>query len=82
MSNAVVERMFSHISCIKTKFRNRLSMVMLDAILRVRNDLIMKGGCCKEFKVTDKMLSFFSSDMYKTRDISEITGTDDIEFDN
>lgn len=36
ISNAVVERLFSVMSCVKTKLRNRLQLLMLDALLRVR----------------------------------------------
>ncbi|CAK8682851.1 unnamed protein product [Clavelina lepadiformis] len=64
VSNAIVERMFSHVTCVKTKFRNRLKLPMLEAILRVRHCLIMKGECCKKFDVTQRMFENFNSRMY------------------
>lgn len=36
VSNAVVERIFSYMNCIKTKGRNKLQLQMLDALLRLR----------------------------------------------
>lgn len=35
-SNAVIERVFSTINTVKTKARNRMSILLLDAILRIR----------------------------------------------
>ena len=39
-SNAIVERIFSMAGAIKTKARNRLLIAGLDAILRVRQELL------------------------------------------
>ena len=36
VSNAVVERLFSVMSCIKDKRRNKLQIAMLEALLRMR----------------------------------------------
>lgn len=36
ISNAVVERAFSVLSCIKCRRRNRLQLQMLEALMRVR----------------------------------------------
>lgn len=60
-SNAVVERIFSSVTCVKTKLRNRLSSTMLDAIIRIRAHLQFKGKCCKHFEVTQHMLDLFNS---------------------
>ena len=62
VSNAVVERIFSHVSFIKTKLRNRISLKMLDAILRVRTSLLLNDQCCKDFVITPKMLQLFNSE--------------------
>lgn len=36
VSNAVVERLFSFMAAVKTKQRNRMQLLMLEAILRIR----------------------------------------------
>lgn len=36
ISNAVVERVFSFMNAIKTKPRNKMSMTMLESIMRIR----------------------------------------------
>lgn len=65
-SNAVVERLFSSVTCVKTKLRNRLSSTMLDAIIRIRAHLQFEGKCCRNFEVTQHMLDLFNSvNMYE-----------------
>ncbi|KAG7159827.1 putative hAT family C-terminal dimerization region-containing protein 16 [Homarus americanus] len=59
-SNAVVERIFSTVTNVKTKSRNRLGSEMLDAIIRVRSHLQFQG-CCRDFKVTPHMMELFNS---------------------
>lgn len=39
ISNAVVERLFSVMSYLKNKFRNKMQLKMLDALLRLRTHL-------------------------------------------
>lgn len=60
-SNAVVERLFSSVTCVKNKLRNRLSSTMLDAIIRIRVHLQFKGKCCRNFEGTQHMLDLFNS---------------------
>ena len=55
LSNVFVERIFSHVTNIKTKMRNRLSLETMEAILRIRSHLCNEGICCNKFEVTDKM---------------------------
>ena len=57
VSNATVERVFSHVSAIKTKPRNRMQTEMLDSIVRIRGELSKDKSCCKGFKPSEKMLS-------------------------
>lgn len=66
LSNAFVERIFSHVTNIKTKVRNRLSLETVEAVLRIRSHLCSEGKCCNKFEVTDKMLSMFNSSIYKS----------------
>eukprot|EP00795_Rhopilema_esculentum_P002576 gene2576-769_t len=70
VSNAIVERVFSYVTAIKTKQRNRMSSKVLDTIVRIRTHLHFTGRCCKDFKATDKMLELFNSkDMYDESNI-------------
>lgn len=64
-SNAVVERMFSYVTAIKTKSRNKMSSSMLEAIIRIRTHLYFKDKCCKDFVPSKRMLELFTNDMYK-----------------
>lgn len=61
VSNATVERIFSHVTIVKTKTRNKMSLQMLDSILRIRTMLFLNNMCCKDFKVTKLMLSKFNT---------------------
>lgn len=73
LSNAVVERIFSHVTNVKSKLRNKLSTSVLAAIIRVKTRLHFSGNCCKHFKVTEKMLSLFNDSMYGSEGASTST---------
>ena len=76
LSTAFVERVFSHVTNIKTKARNKLCTSSLDSILRIRTHLHNKDICCRNFKVTEKMLALFTSQMYRgTADMNIPGGT-------
>jgi hypothetical protein len=62
VSNAVVERIFSLVSSIKTKARNRMQLHLLDAIVRVRAEILLSSKCCKDFIASPEMLKNFTSD--------------------
>ena len=64
VSNAIVERMFSHVTKIKNKTRKRLKVDMLDAIIRIKTMLLMDNKCCINFKPTPQMLQKFNVSMY------------------
>lgn len=64
VSNAICERIFSSVTCVKTKYRNRMGNKMLNAILRVRTVLRFGEKCCKDFEVSEQMLALFSSTIY------------------
>lgn len=68
VSNAVVERIFSHVTNVKSKVRNKLSTELLSAIIRVRSKLHFRETCCEDFVVTKKMLSLFNNSMYESSD--------------
>ena len=65
VSNAIVERVFSHVTFVKNKNRSRLNLPMLDSIIRVRLSLRLKGICCTGLTVTPAMLNKFNITMYK-----------------
>jgi hypothetical protein len=56
VSNAVVERIFSLVSSVKTKARKRMQLNLLDAIVRVRAELPHSSKCCKNFTASPKIL--------------------------
>ena len=60
ISNAVVERVFSMVSSIKTKPRNRMELKLLDAIVRIRSELLLQEKCCKDFFPSHGMISLYS----------------------
>ena len=64
VSNAVLERIFSHVTAVKTKVRNRMSLKMLESILRIRTTLIVSGKCCKDLAISESMIEKFNVDMY------------------
>ncbi|KAK3929507.1 Protein ZBED8 [Frankliniella fusca] len=61
LSNAVVERLFSQLTIVKDKIRNKLGKEMLEAILRVRTHLKAHDKCCKNFAPGAKMMEKFNS---------------------
>ena len=50
-SNAFVERVFSQVTFMKTKSRNRLATATLDALLMIKFYLLSKSICCNKFIV-------------------------------
>ena len=71
-SNAVCERVFSQLTCVKTKSRNSMKLPMFDAIIRIRSCLKMRGNCCKDFKPTPKMLELFNSESMRQDSCEEV----------
>ena len=61
VSNAVVEHTFSEVATIKTKTRNRMGLGLLSALVRIRNEFHVSGGCCHDLTVTKRMLEMFNS---------------------
>ena len=72
ISNAVVERVFSLLTCIKTKVRNRLQLSLLEAVIRIKADLLSSNKCCKEFVPSTKMLNRFNAEnLYSQKSSTE-----------
>ena len=61
ISNALVERVFSRVTSVKTKLRNRLGLELLTSILRIKTSLELTGKCFVGFEPSRAMLSFDSS---------------------
>ena len=47
VSNAVANRIFSFVSSVKTNARNRTQLNLLDAIVRVKAELLLSSKCCR-----------------------------------
>lgn len=61
ISNAFVERIFSHVTYVKNKQRNRMSTGVLKAIIRIRTSLVLKGKCCQDLVISNEMLKRFNT---------------------
>ena len=55
VSNAVAERDFSYVTCVKIIQHNRMKLTVLDSIVRIRTKMYFNDRCCKDFTVTDRM---------------------------
>jgi len=71
VSNAVIERIFSLATATKTKTRNRMHLPLLDAIVRIRVELLLSKQCCRDFQVTAEMLQNFKSDIVYQSEFSD-----------
>ena len=60
-SNAEIERVFSQMSVVKTKLRNRMSLQTLNSILYVRYGLKLSGQACYEHQLPDTVLRQFGT---------------------
>ena len=85
VSNAVVERIFSPVSSVKTKARNRLQLNLFDAIVRVKAELLLSSKCCKDFTASPEMLkkNFTSDKVYalcSTHSSGEDSNDQDLEL--
>jgi len=56
VSNAVVERVFSLVSSVKTKARHRMQLNLLDAIVSVRAEQLFSIKGCKNLTASLEML--------------------------
>jgi hypothetical protein len=80
ISNAAVERIFSLMNCIKTKLRNRMGTLMLNAILHARSFAHVRKFCCNTFIPSADMYLSHNKNMYKVKtDDSTSTITLDAE---
>ena len=64
LSNADVERVFSQMSLVKSKLRNKIGQETLSNILHIKYGLRQNGICCKDFVPTKEMFQRFNHCMY------------------
>lgn len=62
-SNSAVERIFSMVSDIKTKKRNKLSAKTVSSLVRVKLDMSNMNKKCYNYPITDEMLKLFNENM-------------------
>ena len=83
VSNAYIERIFSMISYIKNKWRNRLSLNMTNSIVRVKSHLHSRNLCCVDMKITPDMLNKHNVKMYsfksKPTDVDKGDAEEDLD---
>ena len=71
------------VTSTKTKFRNRMSSSTLDAIIRIKTHLFLKDLCCVNFRATEKMFQFFTTDiMYPTKETPSGASSSTTELDD
>lgn len=71
VSNAEIERIFSFLSIVKNKMRNRLLVETTEAILKVRCGLLHEGQCCHNYELPDTVLAEMSK-VKKYAEVEEI----------
>lgn len=76
LSNADVERVFSQMSLVKSKLRNKMGQETLSNILHIKYGLRRKGICCKDYVPTKEMIQRFNCRMYMSG-ASETPDTDE-----
>ncbi|KAF0745153.1 Uncharacterized protein FWK35_00028234 [Aphis craccivora] len=70
-SNAGVERVFSMLTDIKTKKRNRLNPNTVKALIRTKLDIKNDNKCCLDYIITEQHLKKFNQCMYDDSDSDE-----------
>ena len=73
ISNVVVERVFSRVTPVKTKLRNKMEIELLTSILRIKAHVEINVGCCLFFQPTAAMVDFNSSsyNCYETKEAED-----------
>ena len=78
--NADVERVFSMMTDIKTKKRNRLNPETLSDLLRVKLDMQNKHHCCISYPITESHISKFGKCMYQFSNKDGVVESSDDEL--
>lgn len=73
ISNAEIERIFSHMSIIKNKYRNKMSSYMLNAIMTIRAAFRRNKNCCYNYEVPSELLTkIHSNDTYTSINLEDL----------
>jgi hypothetical protein len=80
VSNAVVERIFSPVSFVTMKARNRMQL-NLDAVVRVRAVVLLSSKCCKDFTASPEMLENLTLDKVYAICSNHTSGKDSNDLD-
>lgn len=79
-TNAIVERVFSVMNSVRTKFRNKMIITLLNAILQIKMHFHANKTCCETFVPSANILRDFNfQSMYSDQQKDESEDTDDIE---
>ena len=70
-------------TAVKTKLRNRMSVELLNALVRIRSKLHFEGKCCRDIIVTKRMLELFNCEqMYgDSTQLQSVSSSTDIEIE-
>ncbi|KAI4454137.1 hat family dimerization domaincontaining protein-related [Holotrichia oblita] len=71
ISNAFVERIFSFMNTIKTKFRNKINIPLLEALLRIKTEFVINDTCCHKFVPSKAMFQKCNATMYNFKKQAE-----------
>ncbi|KAK3745876.1 hypothetical protein RRG08_015603 [Elysia crispata] len=82
VSNACVERIFSLVTAVKTKPRNRMQVSLLEAIIRIRATQILSGKCCHHFSASQSMIELHSTSMYSSAPAHVASSSKETKFNN
>ena len=63
-SNSAIERAFSQMNLIKTKFRNRMQQDILEALLQIHGYMAC-NICCNTLTPTSRIMERFTTHMYE-----------------
>ena len=78
ISNAVVERVFSLLTCVKTKSRNKMQLALLEAIIPIKTQFMLSKKWCKDFVPSEVMIQNFKSEIVYASVYSISHSEDDI----
>ena len=81
-SNVIVDRIFSLVTTIKTKSRNKTQIKLLDALVRIRSHPLNKAICSNDFESAVNMIKLpYSVDLYGKNESSSINDDETEYFD-
>jgi hypothetical protein len=81
VTNAVLESIFSLVSSVTTKARNRIQLNLLDAIVRISAELLLSSICCKDFTASPEMLKNLTLDKVYAVCSNHTSGKDSNDLD-